>query len=160
MLYNQNKKIFIALLFCVICSALSFAQGGGRGEKLETMKIGFITQELQLSPQEAQGFWPVYNANQAKVKEIRSQMRDENLNDSSTDAEMEKAVAAFFDGEQRLLNLQKEYYAQLKKVLPLRKIIRLRRAEREFKRKLIDHAGGGEGAPPPPAPAMRPKWRR
>ena len=35
-------------------------------EKMEAMRVGFITQKLDLTSEEAQKFWPVYNEFQKK----------------------------------------------------------------------------------------------
>jgi hypothetical protein len=152
---------FLCLIVFAISSSLAFAQpgegGGKRGEKLEALRIAFITEKLSLTPQEAQVFWPVYNEYQTKLKEIRAQGKMEMKNfDTATDAEMEKVVTAHFDAEQRTLNLQKEYYLQLKKVLPVRKIMKLFRAERDFKNRLLEQIGDRRDDAPPPPP-MRPR---
>jgi hypothetical protein len=146
----MKKNLFF--IFFVLTSVLAFAQPDGkRGEKLEALRIAFITEKLSLTPQEAQVFWPVYNEHHAKMKEIRSQNKDAAKNaDAATDAEIEKIILTHFDAEQRALTLQKEYYVQLKKVLPMRKILKLHHAERDFKNRLIEQISErrDEGAPP------------
>jgi Spy/CpxP family protein refolding chaperone len=167
--------LFLVFSLC-ISSLTAFAQQqapppeeggrqGKRGEKVEALKIAFITEKLNLTTAEAQQFWPIYNEHHAKMREIRAPLKDAKNLDTMTDAEAEKMMATYFDVEQRALNLQKEYFGQLKKVLSVRKIAKLHRAEREFKNRLIDHIGGGNGdaAPPqqrrnPPPPA-RPRGR-
>ena len=43
-------------------------------EKMMSEKIAFITMELQLTPEEAQVFWPVYNQISQKNKETQKAM--------------------------------------------------------------------------------------
>ncbi len=43
-----------------------------RAEKIQSLKIAFITQKLQLTPDEAQKFWPVYNQYDKEVHSIES----------------------------------------------------------------------------------------
>ena len=154
------KILFFITLLSI--STLAFAQpeGGKRGEKLEALRIAFITERLSLTAAEAQVFWPVYNEHHTKQKEIRSLMKEAGkAADATTDAEIEKVIAAHFDSEQRLLNLQKEYYAQLKKVLPLRKIMKLHRAEREFKNRILEQIGDRRDDAPAASPARPRRFR-
>ena len=48
------------LIFFVMLGSLSQIKAQD-GEKIQSLKIAFITQKLQLTPDEAQKFWPVYN---------------------------------------------------------------------------------------------------
>lgn len=113
----------------------SFAQGGKR-EKIEALRVGFITQQLDLTPDESQKFWPVYNEYLDKVKASRKEFKS-----TSTDFTNDKDAQEFLDAEllfkQRELNLYKEYYDKFKKILPIKKVAMLRKAEEEFKKELL-----------------------
>ena len=120
--------------------------GGGRGmdrDKVEALKIGFLTDRLSLTPEEARSFWPVYNKYQDELEQLRRSRRDNILNDSAsfetmTDQELEKLVdneLAFHQGE---LDILKKYHPQFKKILPIRKVAKLYRAEEDFKRHLLE----------------------
>src|SRR5687768_7964578 len=62
-------------------------------EKIEAMKVGYITQKLDLTSKEAQSFWPVYNEFNAEIdkikKERKSKFEDrpeiESLNDKQVE---------------------------------------------------------------------------
>jgi hypothetical protein len=73
--------------------------------------------------------------------------------DEMSDAEIEKAVDGEIAFRQAELDIQKKYHPQFKKVLPIRKVGRLYRAEEEFKRELLnklqDNKGGRRQGPPP-----------
>lgn len=157
---NMNKKILIAL-FAAFISVQVFAQPGKRMEerkdKIESMKIGFITERLDLSPEEAKTFWPVYNQYQKELDDLRKKRREErhdakqefeNLNDK----EVEKVVDGEIAFRQNELDIQKKYHAQFKQVLPVKKVARLYRSEEDFKRELLkkiqdrkEMRGGGPG---------------
>src|SRR5436309_956722 len=81
-----KMKKFLAIVFILVASA-SFAQGpppppDGPGptpqqmEKIKTMKIGFLTERLNLSSEEAKTFWPVYNKYQDELEVIRKNHRE------------------------------------------------------------------------------------
>jgi len=113
------------LLFLVILGSVSGikAQNGEetRGEKIEALKIAFITQKLQLTPDEAQKFWPVYNQYE---NEIRSLQLDNNNGPA-------------LENEEKLLNIRKRYASSFEKVIGPQKLNRLFNAERDFRDILI-----------------------
>jgi hypothetical protein len=80
-----------------ICTAQADNNGSGR---MEAVKIAFITKELNLTPEEAQKFWPVYNNYFEEIKKARQ----ENAND----------VVNF---EESVVNIRKKYKGEFKRVL-------------------------------------------
>jgi len=137
-----------------------------RKEKVESMRIAFITQKLDLTPEEAQRFWPVYNEFQKKRNELRKGKRDgkgmrENI-DSLSDKQVEALVDAEMMARQKTLELEKEYHAKFKSVLPIKKVAKLYRAEEQFTHRLLNEIsergkkgearhGGRKGEPAPQA---------
>ena len=137
----------IIILCLTLVSSVSFAQrgpgSGQRKEKVEAMKIGFITDYLDLTSEEAKVFWPVYNKYQEEMEQLRKTRRNNFLSDqanydSMSDAELEKIVDSEIAFHQSELDIQKKYHPQFKKVLPMRKVAKLYRAEEEFKKKLLE----------------------
>ena len=113
-------------------------------ERIKALKTAHITNALSLTPEEAQQFWPLYNANEKKLEGIRKTERQErlkvmnggfeNLSDSDAMAMLDK----FMDLKQQELDLHRAFQKQLKGVLPPLKIIKLFRAEEAFKQKLLE----------------------
>ncbi|MFZ7144815.1 MAG: hypothetical protein ACO1G6_05685 [Bacteroidota bacterium] len=141
--------IFFLLVNLILFGQAMAQPGGGRmgnrpgKEKVEAMKIGFITDYLDLSSEEAKEFWPVYNKYQDEIEVLRKGRRQNIMNDRAdyetmSDAELEKIVDSEIIFHQNELDIQKKYHPQFKKVLPMRKVARLYRAEEEFKKKLLD----------------------
>jgi Skp family chaperone for outer membrane proteins len=89
------------LVFAVLCLGLnlSYAQPP-RAEKLEAIKVAYITKELSLTSDEAQKFWPVYNQYFAELKKAREDNKTDEL--------------VF---EEKALNIRKKYRSEFKKVL-------------------------------------------
>jgi hypothetical protein len=123
---------------------------GKQRERIESMKIGFLTDRLNLTPEEAKAFWPVYNQYQNELEKLRKDRRamlknaKENSDDLS-DAETEKVVDSEIAFRQNELDLVKKYNPQFKKVLPIKKVARLYRAEEEFKMELLNKLRDGKG---------------
>jgi hypothetical protein len=133
------KKIIYIVVF-VLLSFASFAQGGKR-EKIEALRVAFITQQLNITADESQKFWPVYNEYQDKVKAARKEFKA-----IPTTFATDKEAQDFLDAEllfkQRELSLYKEYYDKFKKILPLKKVALLRQAEEDFKKELLKQLQG------------------
>lgn len=137
----MRKWIFsIALVF--IAPAVLQAQPRperGDGERVKAMRTAFITNKLQLTPEEAQQFWPLYNQFEAEQKKIRDRYVPGKDVMSMSDAEAEKFLNSHLEMEQELLNLRKDYFQRIKKVLPVRKVAMLPRLEREFREELLEN---------------------
>ena len=133
------KKILF-VLFCLTSVVGVFAQPKNNGrvkERVEAQRIGFITQRLNLTPEESQQFWPVYNQYTEKMQQIRNSVKMEQPLDEMNDADTEKLIMSQMDKETRELDLRKEYYQKLKKVISIKKIAKLYKAERDFKGELL-----------------------
>lgn len=121
----------------------SQANKQGRHDKVEAQKIAFITQELNLTPEEAKIFWPVYNEYEAKRHVLKKSFKDiEYIHKADMDKLTEKEASQILDNQiveaQKFLDLRKEYHSKFKAVLPSIKVLKLYGAERDFQKVLID----------------------
>ncbi len=143
--FNLTKWSFM-LVFLAI-SMLTYAQKGEKRkiikEKIESQKVAFITQQLALTTDEAKVFWPVYNEYEAKKETLTKEFREVNkpLKDKGLDQMTNEEASAFIDNQfvhaQKMLDLKKEYVAKFKKVIPVKKVATLQKAEKEFKKDLV-----------------------
>jgi hypothetical protein len=149
------KQRTVLLLAFICLAGLTLAQPMGpppktkadrqqeKRDNIESMKIAFLTNKLDLTPDEAQKFWPVYNQYQDKLHELRKQRRmnergaKKNL-DELSDKEIEQAIEDDLASRQKELDLQKEYNTKFQAVLPIRKVSKLYAAEEQFKIVLLD----------------------
>ena len=104
-------------------TTVTFAQDDGddaqkNGGRIEALKIAFLTKKLNLSTEEAQKFWPVYNKYQDEIKKTRIDAR---LNKSNE-----------IDTEEKLLNIRKKYNGDFLKALSSEKVNTFYRSEKEF----------------------------
>jgi hypothetical protein len=134
----MRKTSFCLSLLLGLIPLLSQAQPRPMEERVEALRIAFFTEKLQLTPEESQNFWPLYNEYQDKEKSIRKSFRDDKSLELMSDAEAEKLIESTFDMEEKLLVLKKEYYQKMRKVLPVRKVALLSRIERQFKERLLE----------------------
>lgn len=113
-------------------------------EQIKAMKVSFLTSELDLTPSEAEKFWPLYNTYDEKQFELRHQKMKsifKKLQNNELDKLSEKEAAALLnqieDNEEDMFNLRRKFIISLKEVLPSVKIIKLKKAEEDFGRKLL-----------------------
>lgn len=131
----MKKKILGIFLMVFFIAYWGFAQGNKKqmSEKIAARKVAFITNRLQLTPEEAQQFWPIYNEYQAKRAAIKSEYtRKGNLNLLS-DEEVNVYIDKQLEREEKEFDLKKEYVYKLKRAIPIRKVAMLPRVENRFK---------------------------
>ena len=114
-------------------------------EKLEALKVAYLTKELSLTPDEAQTFWPLYNELEGKMRQVRKLQRENRMtakqnHATMTDAELSKMIDRELDFEQQELDLKKQYNERFKKILPIQKVARLHAAENGFRKELLQGA--------------------
>jgi hypothetical protein len=144
----MRTRIFGFLILTSFLSITTFlnAQNSQRGkmkDNIESMKIAFITNKLDLTPEEAQQFWPIYNQYSDKTQELRMKRKMENKQarhnfEEMSDKEVEQSVDNEIVYRQKELDIQKEYHTKFKAVLPIKKVAKLYQAEEQFKRVLLD----------------------
>lgn len=121
-----------------------------KSEEIESLKIAFFTQKLDLSPEEAKIFWPIYNDMQAEQSALRKERMQKMISyrktteiDNLSDAQVQSLITSEFDFKQRDLNLDKKYYNRLKSNLPIKVVGKFYRAQEGFKRELLNKFRGG-----------------
>jgi Spy/CpxP family protein refolding chaperone len=137
----------ILLILLLLFSFNFYAQGERMKEKKEqikALKVAFLTTELDLTTSEAEKFWPLYNTFDDKQFELRHQKMKtlmKRMNDAGLDKMTEKEASAFLaqmeSNEEELFLLRKKFTANLKTIIPAIKIIKLRKSEEDFNRKLL-----------------------
>lgn len=139
-----TKYIFICV-FCIIALS-AMAQPGSKRDKIDALRVTFITSKVALTNQESQLFWPLYNEYNDKADNFKKSFRQQFIRDvdysTVSDKEAEAYLVAELTLKQKEYELSKEYYEKLKKVLPIKKIALIRRAEEDFKKELIKNIKG------------------
>lgn len=139
-----NKILPILLIFI---SFNFYAQGEKMKEKKEqikALKVAFLTTELELTSSESEKFWPVYNAfddKQFELRHLKMKAFMGRMDDNAMDKMSEKEANSFLNqmesNEDELYMLRKKFVTTLKGILPATKIIKLRKSEEDFNRKLL-----------------------
>lgn len=132
------KKILILLTLCFSFGAL--AQSAETLQKIEAARIALITERLGLSPQQAEKFWPIYREFGMQRKEIRKDFdlarRTFDPNKAS-EQENKKMLDMANQVKERQLKLERDYSERILKVITVRQLNSLRKAENDFKQMLL-----------------------
>ena len=147
------KKVLFVFLIGTLSFQLVTAQpeppkrdrGGERGNMAESLKIAFITKELNLSSSDAEKFWPVYNSYIAEIRNVKKE-------------NVQKQDPLLV--EEQILNIRKKYKENFKKILGSEeRANKLFGAENEYGKMVrkewqdrVQRFRGDRGNYPPPPP--------
>lgn len=109
-------------------------------DKIKAARIAFITERLELSPEEAERFWPVYREFSVKRQELRQQFEQVRKNPNptqTTEQHNNSLVELSLKIKQQELDLERDYSRRILNVIPAQKLMALKRAEDDFRRLLI-----------------------
>ncbi|SNS79356.1 hypothetical protein SAMN05421640_1256 [Ekhidna lutea] len=124
----------------MIASAMAYAQSPEAMKKIEAAKIALITERLELSPQQAEKFWPIYREFGNKRLEIRrefDQARKTFDSNKATEEENKKMLEMANQVKERQLKLERAYSERILNVITTRQLNNLRKAENDFKEMLL-----------------------
>lgn len=110
---------------------------GEGAQRVRAMKVAYITQRMNLTPEEAEKFWPLQNEFEAEQKKIRTKYRPESNLATLPDTEIERAINNLFEMEEQIARLKRDYFSRFKRVVPIRKLAVYYRAETDFNKGLI-----------------------
>ncbi|MFY9241446.1 MAG: sensor of ECF-type sigma factor [Polaribacter sp.] len=130
-------------LFCVI--SLSAQMNKESREKINTLKIAYLTEQLNLTSLEAEKFWPIYNAYDKEQNNLRNENRTRlkaliqknGSIDSISEQEAEKLINLKIKGDKKLIEIQERFIEKIRTVISYKKLIKLQVSEMEFARKLM-----------------------
>jgi hypothetical protein len=113
-----------------------------RHDKLKSQKVAYFSNNIDLTPREAERFWPVYNEynnrretiSQERNKILRRLSNVENMeNDKDIKAVLDNYTASF----EKETELFRQYYQKFSEILPPKKVVRLYITEEQFKQMLL-----------------------
>jgi len=134
----MKKYLMLIILMAMVQFGISQDRDSKIMEKVEAQKVAFFTQTLDLTVQESQSFWPIYNGYYEKQKTMKKQFSADFRDRNMTEEEAELAISNFLEIQEKELLLKKQLYADLRGVIPASKMVKLQFAEKQFKQKLLE----------------------
>ena len=113
----MKKLILLILLYAGLAIPTIGQDDQKEAGRLQAYKIAFLTKKLNLTSEEAQKFWPIYNKYEAELRSARREGR---------------ASKKEIETEEKILNIRKKYNGEFEKALPKEKVNELFKSEREF----------------------------
>lgn len=134
---NNLSKILLLVLLCSIAAKLT-VNAQTAGDRIKAKRIAFFTDKLQLTPAEAQKFWPVFNEYDLKKNALSAEKRKltetfQNNQTKMSEGEVDKIISRFIQISQQETELFDTYNKKFRAILPAQKVMKLYLAETEFK---------------------------
>lgn len=115
-------------------------------EKIRALKVVFITEQLELSPKEAEKFWPIYNLYSGKefnlrfheTRKLRQKIKSSGGIEAISDIEADVILKRLIDIDTEIAAVKNEMYQKLKQIISSKKLIKLQIAEFEFNKKVLE----------------------
>ncbi|HHC78516.1 MAG TPA: sensor of ECF-type sigma factor [Flavobacteriia bacterium] len=138
------KKLLLSLSLLLFTTITLVAQNIDR-DKIKALKTAHITNALDLTSSEAEKFWPVYNAYEQKIYQIKTvKMRQlsrklrlaggmKNLSES----EATTILQEFLNIDFNVASEKKKLFKSLTGIISSKKMIKLLRAEQSFNKELL-----------------------
>ena len=142
----MKRELFILLtgfLLFIFSSAIGQDQSHeARWEKMKAEKVAFLTTKLALTSAEAEKFWPIYNEMEKQRWDAQRARRElENkvseAEESLSENEVIKLTRDFAGSMAKEGALMSGYNEKLLKVIPAKKVLKLYKAENEFRMNMI-----------------------
>ncbi|TDB64616.1 hypothetical protein [Arundinibacter roseus] len=142
---TKHKKLRIAgllfFLLSVVAVSDSFAQRKSEEEirKIQDAKIAIITNRVNLTPEQAKDFWPIYNEFSKQKRSMHREMRQliNTREDGRSDDQVMSNLKEVQALKQKELELEKEYQAKFLTVISAKQLVELYKAERSFNEMLL-----------------------
>lgn len=134
----KRTAILFILLGVVVVD--SFAQKRDKqsvSEKVKVARIALITERLNLSTEQAEKFWPLYNEFIKKRNGIKAEYntaKDKLDPKTATENERRELLDLSTKLKERSLNLEKRYSDRMLNVISAQQVMALRKAEEDFRR--------------------------
>jgi hypothetical protein len=134
-MYKQMRSIShslpIAVLTILILCSIGSSPVAGQ-DKIEQLRLNYITRELDLTGEELGKFTPIYQQYVADMRSLRQNFMPQNDADVST-----LTVDRQLEFEQKKLDLKKRFVPQFERAIGHNKLNRMVHAEENFKRNVM-----------------------
>lgn len=147
----MNKRLLYSLSLIMLAisaiqapaqsPALSSADRQRWLSEIRGYKHDFLARELELSREQQQGFFPLFDAMEDEVERINTETRDLEQkaceNENATDLELENMARTIFEQKRAEGQVEMTYFEKFKDILTPQQLLRLKSTERRFTQQLV-----------------------
>ena len=134
-------RYIIILLACTLClPVLAQKKDKSTVKEFRLKKQTYMAQKAGLTEEESKKFFPLYFEFQDKKKEINKQawaIAKKGKNPETTETEYEEIIGTFFNNQEIITQLEKEYIKKYREVLSAKKVYMVYWAEMKFSRNMM-----------------------
>ncbi len=153
----MKKTILSLVILCFLTGAKAQgpeqnnqAKWNQRYEQIQSAKVAFYTSAMELTPQEAEAFWPIYNsywkerevAHKRLQGSLKALARMTTGERPSSESEIRRVMDLYVNTFALEGAIQRKYYEQFLKVLSVEKVAKLYKAEDDFRIRMIHQLRG------------------
>ena len=138
----MHKCSFLAVLL-LLCTGLFAQDPPGAmdrfegNERVQAARVAYITERLALTSEQSATFWPVFREYEAARKALRKDRIKENRVENLSEEEAKQVLAQQIDTEEKMVALKREYMPRFLEVLSARQLVKLPKADRDFRREML-----------------------
>jgi hypothetical protein len=140
------NRIITIITFVAIAANLSAQprdhMDDERWERFRSEKVAFLSTTLDLTPAEAEKFWPVYNQLEKErweIHKLRRQVEEkvQEAEENMSDQRIKQLTREFAGSMKKEADMVTSYNEKLLEILPPKKVLKLYKAENEFRMHMI-----------------------
>lgn len=135
---KKTVRRFIWLLVVFISLQQWVLGQPSRRERVEAERIAFITKRMELTPKQAQGFWPIHTQYEKEQRLIRQKYRTQMPIAKMSEVDAEQVIEKRLRMEEELLALRKNFFTRFKTVISARQILLFQKSNADFKQYLLE----------------------
>lgn len=144
------KKLTLLTILVLFCFSVNLdaQEDPVKREKIKSLKTAFITTELNLTSDESQRFWPIYHVYSERKHELMQERKKLLSSDNFKKMENidEKEAEKLFNQLEKIdsesIEIRKKMVLQIKPIIGYKKLLKLKKTEEDFNRKLLkDYRG-------------------
>ena len=152
----KNIKFIIMLSLPFFAFSQEMNELNERRKRMQTRKIAFVSNSLEISPKQSESFWPIYNVYSSELKSIylkkKKVRRNYMLNKQSmNDVDLGLVIDSLFNLDKEYLDLKIKYVKQFSNIISNKQMFELYIIEENFKKDLLRKIkkGGRKPSDPP-----------
>lgn len=158
---KTTGRYIIAAIAVFFSISMSFnASAGCHGdngwqERMKAERVAYLTAAMNLTPAEAEKFWPVYNNMENERRESFGKVMkayralDEGVKAGKAEKEISVLLNAYMTAVKNSRAVESKYVPMFTKILSVEKVAKLFIGEEEFRRQKIGHWNAGKPSPEP-----------
>lgn len=136
----MRKFLYFSLVALIFCNYLVLAQPERMRDRIYQARKEYVLKRLDLNAEQQKKFPPIYDEYTQKQSQLQKQIRYLRIETSTlslSDAELEADVEKMLLLRQQELDLEKEFLSKCRKILTIKQVVEMYKAEKEFLRTAI-----------------------